>query len=163
VYNKIGALGCTKSHIKALEEFEKNPKWKTCIIFEDDFTFRSDNKEENNTQLANCFQESWDIILLGYNALESQDIDNTNVKKVISAQTSSGYCVHKKFVHILKNNFKESEHSIESIGQVIHWNALDIYWKNIQPQHNWFTTIPSLGYQYSNYSDIEKKIVDYKR
>ncbi len=54
VYNAIGALGCTKSHIKALEQFMENPAWKTCIVFEDDFTFYN-TSVEHNTGLLKSF------------------------------------------------------------------------------------------------------------
>ena len=157
VYNKIGILGCVKSHIKALEEFEKNPEWETCIIFEDDFTFRNNNKEENNAHLAKCFQEKWDVIILAHNNLKFEDTNYSEIKKVTFAQTTSGYCVQKKFVPVLKNNFKESERDLEATGEANYWNALDVHWSKIQSPHNWFTTIPSIGHQYSNYSDIEKQ------
>ena len=162
VYNNIGALGCAKSHIKANEEFEQNPEWETCIIFEDDFSFRNNVNEENNAQLAICLLQNWDIILLAHSCLQWQNTNNDNIKKVISAQTTSGYCLQKRFVPILKKVFQESEKSIETMCMVDYWNAIDIHWKTIQPEHNWFTTIPSLGYQYANFSDVENKDVNYK-
>ena len=38
-----GALGCTKSHIKAFQLFMEHPEWKNCLILEDDFTFVSNS------------------------------------------------------------------------------------------------------------------------
>ena len=49
-----GALGCTKSHIKALELFMANPLWDTCMVFEDDFTF-FDTSFKNNNELIKTF------------------------------------------------------------------------------------------------------------
>ena len=43
---KEGALGCSLSHIKALQYALDHPEWKTVLILEDDFTFRSDNTDE---------------------------------------------------------------------------------------------------------------------
>ena len=79
-----------------------------------------------------------------------------NVKKVISAQTTSGYCITKKFAQILLKNFKESQDLIIKFGRR-HEICLDQYWKRIQPMNNWYVINPVLGYQYENYSDIEKK------
>lgn len=37
-------------------------------------------------------------------------------------------------------------------------NAIDIYWKKLMPIGKWYTIYPAVGYQYENYSDIEKNI-----
>ena len=48
VKHSNGALGCTKSHIKALDLFMANPLWDTCMVFEDDFTFYDTSFKNNN-------------------------------------------------------------------------------------------------------------------
>lgn len=66
VKDSNGALGCTKSHIKALELFMENPLWDTCIIFEDDYTFYDTNITNNNERLKLFFSSftDWGILLL---------------------------------------------------------------------------------------------------
>ena len=39
--------------------------------------------------------------------------------------------------------------------------ALDIYWKRLQQNGNWYMIIPATVTQYASYSDIEEKEVDY--
>jgi GR25 family glycosyltransferase involved in LPS biosynthesis len=161
VPNKIGLVGCVLSHIKAIETFEANPDWKTCIIFEDDFTFRNDI-EKTNSLLNTFFKHNfkWDVFLLAFYLGKGFATDVEKVYKVTSAQTTSGYCLQKTFAATLKQNFIESSKKIQE-GGAHETYALDQYWKTIQPQNNWYTIIPALGYQYACYSDIEKRDVNY--
>jgi GR25 family glycosyltransferase involved in LPS biosynthesis len=166
VKEKLGILGCVYSHIKAIEEFQKNPEWNTCIIFEDDFTFKNDNREINNNNLTQFFNEfpEWDMLTLSYNPNEFvfQPTHKDNYVKVLRTQTTSGYCLNKKFSSVLKNNFIESSELLKKRGSRCHEYSLDIYWQKLQPTSNWFAVRPALGYQYSNFSDIENSVTDYK-
>ncbi len=40
--------------------------------------------------------------------------------------------------------------------------CLDMYWKKLMPLDNWYSLKNRIGYQYSNYSDIEHRNVDYR-
>jgi glycosyl transferase family 25 len=159
-----GALGCTLSHIKTLEIFLSNPEWNTCIVFEDDFTFRNSDVDYNNFSLKSVFQTfpEWDCCMLaaGIYGITFWNTDIETVKKVHSAQTSSGYCVTRKFAPILLANLRESRDDMIANGKC-HENCLDQYWKKIQPASNWYVILPSLGYQYGNYSDIEEVFTNY--
>ena len=99
VYNTNGALGCTKSHIKALEQFMANPAWLTCIIFEDDFTLYDTNLENNTGLLKKFFMNftDWGMLLLAsnQNRSPSKDTHVEGIKEVVYSQTTSGYCIHK--------------------------------------------------------------------
>jgi glycosyl transferase family 25 len=162
IYNKNGALGCTKSHIKALEQFMANPAWLTCIIFEDDFTFY-DTSVENNTGLLKKFFTNftdWGMLLLAsnQNRSPSKDTHIDGIKEVVYSQTTSGYCIHKDSVTEVYNNFKESAAALEK-GEPIHQSAVDIYWNRLTMKRFCFS--PNMGYQYAGYSDIENRHVSY--
>lgn len=162
-----GALGCTRSHIKAMEMFENNEEWNTIIIFEDDFTFKSDSVSYNNEILKQFFEEddykNWDVLNLSYNPQRVSYTDTRlpSVKRVVSTQTASGYCVSRNFLSTLKRNFEEAESNMANNNGPYEQNCCDQYWKKLQPTANWYLIEPSLGYQYKNYSDIEKKIISY--
>ena len=164
VYNSNGALGCTLSHIKTLETFLDNPEWKTCIVFEDDFTFRNSDLDDNNDALEVVFKTfpNWDCCMLsaGTHGLQFWNTEVETVKKVHSAQTTSGYCVTKTFAPTLLNNYRESRDLMIENGRM-HENCLDQYWKKLQSKSNWYLVFPALGYQYNNYSDIEERVVGY--
>ena len=40
--------------------------------------------------------------------------------------------------------------------------ACDVLWQKIQNNNKWYAFSPKLGKQIVSYSDIEKKVVDYK-
>jgi glycosyl transferase family 25 len=164
VPNKNGALGCTMSHIKSLETFLEHPEWNTCIVLEDDFTFRNADVSYNNSSLKSLFQNfpEWDCCMLaaGIHGLQVRNTLHTQIKKVFSAQTSSGYCVTRKFAPTLLANLRESRDDMIANGKR-HENCLDQYWKKIQPKSNWYLIYPTLGYQYGNYSDIEEVFTNY--
>ena len=157
----MGALGCTKSHIKALETFIANPAWKTCIVFEDDFTFYDSSQANNNTLLHKFFIHftDWDMLLLASNQhINPTPTEVPRVNKVNKSQTASGYLTHKDVAQKILDNFKESAKLLEISGnKPLH--ALDMYWEKLGLVRYSFT--PNMGYQYASMSDIENKHVDY--
>jgi GR25 family glycosyltransferase involved in LPS biosynthesis len=162
IYNSKGALGCTKSHIKALEQFMANPAWLTCIIFEDDFTFY-DTSVENNTGLLKKFFMNftdWGMLLLAsnQNRCPAKFTHIEGIKEVVYSQTTSGYCIHKDSVTEVYNNFKESAAQLEQ-GKPIHQCAVDVFWNQLNIKRYSFS--PNMGYQYPGYSDIENRNVSY--
>ena len=166
VYNKSnGALGCTLSHIKAIQLFLDNPTWNNCIIFEDDFTFTSSDIVHINNSLLYLFDNSpdFDVLLLGLGCtnLKTVSTKNSNINKVESSQTCSGYLLTKKYANVLLSNFITSSNNMKEFG----WKSelcADQYWKQLMPVANWYVLKNRIGYQYGNYSDIENTFTDYK-
>jgi hypothetical protein len=160
-----GALGCTLSHIKAMLLFLDNSSWNTCIIFEDDFTFISNDTVHINNSLVYLFDNSnnFDVLLLGVGAEDFKTVStkNSHINKVKSSQTTSGYILTKKYANTLLSNFIESSNNMKEFGWKSEWCA-DQYWKQLIPSANWYTLKNRIGYQYGNYSDIENKDTDYK-
>lgn len=160
---KNGALGCSLSHIKALELFIDNPDWKNCLILEDDFTFLSDNNDDINKSilylLNNC--DNYDVILLGI-GVDGLKYENYNeyIYKITSAQTTSGYIFSRKYVYTLLANYTKSSDNMINYGWKSEW-CLDQYWKKLMPYSNWYSLKKRIGYQYNNYSDIENKNTEY--
>jgi GR25 family glycosyltransferase involved in LPS biosynthesis len=161
VYEPMGALGCTKSHIKALEAFIENPSWKTCMIFEDDFTFYDSSQTNNNTLLHKFFLNftDWDMLLLSSNQLiKPTPTEIPEIQKVNRSQTTSGYLIHKGVAQKILDNFKESAELLANSGSK-QLHAIDIYWEKLGLVRYSFT--PNMGYQYASMSDVENKYVEY--
>ena len=157
-----GALGCTKSHMKALEQFMSNDAWKTCMVFEDDFSFY-DQSVENNTNLLKKFFTNfttWGMLLLAtnQNRLPATATSVEGINRVIYSQTTSGYCIHKDSVKGVYDNFKESAELLEKSNSK-HQHAIDVHWNSIIMERYCFS--PNMGYQYPSVSDIENKYVSY--
>jgi GR25 family glycosyltransferase involved in LPS biosynthesis len=166
VYNKSnGALGCTLSHIKAIKLFLDNLAWNTCIIFEDDFTFTSNDINNINNSLLYLFDNSdeFDVLLLGVGVTDFKTVSTKSsyINKVESSQTTSGYILTKKYANTLLSNFIESSNKMKEFGWKSEWCA-DQYWKHLMPEANWYALKNRIGYQYGNYSDIENMVTDYK-
>ena len=163
IYHTNGAIGCTMSHIKALQEFIAHPEWNSCLIFEDDFTFHQSNTSQNQAALQTLFTEfpSFDCCHLtkSYN-LQYTDTTCSSIKKVLAIQSASGYCVSKAFAPTLLENLLESKELFSQHGTAALY-CHDQYWKRLQPQNNWYMMYPPIGYQYANYSDINQKFEDY--
>ena len=163
IYDPVGAIGCSKSHIVAVETFLANPDWNTCIIFEDDFTFYNQDISHNQQMLRDCITQfpAWDVFLFASSkwGKSSTDTHVPHIKKVLTSQTTSGYAITREFASRLLENMREGvKKLIETKNEPLY--ALDMYWKKLQPSHNWYITVPALGYQYANYSNISQKVMD---
>ena len=150
-YKSEGRIGCTMSHIKTLEQFLAS-EHKYCMVFEDDFMFLVDkeayNKTLNSILLAN-FQ--WDVILFSSNIKSSTNF-NSFLNKVLNGQTTSSYLVTKEYAKKLLENYKEALAGLKSTQESKY--CIDIHWKLLQPNDNWFVTNPIIGKQMPSYSDI---------
>jgi GR25 family glycosyltransferase involved in LPS biosynthesis len=159
-----GALGCSLSHIKALQYALDHPEWRTVLILEDDFTFYLNHTDEIVKAVDElCNHSVFDVCQLSYNPI-GKFVDTTpphmHIKKIMQAQTSSGYIITKTYIPTLLQNLIESSNDMQKIGRR-HSNCLDIYWFSLQSRDNWFCIFPAIGYQYNNYSDIEKCYTSY--
>ena len=157
IKNTNGALGCSLSHIKALELILEN-KWENVLILEDDFTFTSNPINSIVYAFQNIPQ--FDMILLGTGTIDLNvsPVDNVIVK-VHSSQTTSGYILNRNYIDVLLANYTESSNKMKDEYKS-EW-CLDQYWKRLM-HGNWYSFKNKIGYQYDNYSDIEKKHVMYK-
>lgn len=155
-----GALGCTLSHCKALEFALEHPEWSRVLILEDDFTFREDiNINENISRLV-MNDASMDVALFAVGSACLRPTCNDGIFKVESSQTTAGYLVTQTYIPVLLANFTEAATDMTTHGYRPE-SCIDIHWKTLQPDGNWYATVPSLGYQYENYSDIEGRHVCY--
>jgi hypothetical protein len=160
-----GALGATRSHIKAMQLFMKHPEWKNCLILEDDFTFVSSSSEEVNQQIVELIQgcPTYDILMLAHGLwmFSTEPTSSPLVNRILCAQTASGYILHRDYLPTLLHNFQESCQNLETNGKSS-WGCLDMHWKRLQPEGKWFAYHTRIGYQYESYSDIEKYVANYK-
>jgi GR25 family glycosyltransferase involved in LPS biosynthesis len=162
---ELGCLGCTLSHVKTLDTFLKSD-YKTCLVFEDDFMF---NQDMNYCQflLKHLFTTNtqFDMVMLGGKVLKDNETESPFLHKVLDAQTSSAYLITKDFAKTLHRNLSEGAELLEQWFQEHndkkHEYCLDIYWKQLQPQHKWFVFHPKMGIQREGFSDIEKKVTNY--
>jgi hypothetical protein len=158
-----GYLGCTQSHVKAVETFLESGH-NVCCIFEDDFT--PVDPASFLASLENIFlnKVDFDLVQLSYNDLVSTETEYPFLVRPTHAQTASGYMITRAFAPRLLKNFKEalslSIRAEETTGKHRNYSC-DVYWDQLMPRSNWFAHVPRLGYQVASYSDIEQKDVYY--
>jgi len=148
----FGAIGCTQSHIGALELAIKE-EWSNVLIVEDDSIWSNFN--DGYSKLIELTKNKFDVIMLG-----SSNAEYYSDYKVKTAQSGNAYLVSKYYYSTLLNNLKEGlKKLIETHIKSLYMN--DQYWKLLQKTDNWYCVIPSIMIQREDYSDIEKKHVNY--
>ena len=159
IYDEYGIIGCVKSHIATIMNFMESGL-ENCIILEDDFEF-TESKEKINELLTLFFKniKSYDVLMLSSNTFEETNV-YPGLNKILNSQTTSGYCLHKNFAQKLLDNFIEGLAFLTKTKDRIY--SLDIYWKKLQPNNNWYCLQPRIGKQISGYSDIDNKYRNYK-
>ena len=159
--NKIGILGCGKSHIQAVSHFIESGK-ERCMIFEDDFEF-TETKEKVNEVLTNIFSSGVEIdclMLAGKDncVLAIDPTQNTVAQRVFFATCPSCYVLTKKYAPGLLNNLSEGaakqEKWINTFDEPENAFNNDYYWIYEQVSRNYYFTIPKLGRQRDSPSDI---------
>ena len=163
IENKVGAIGCTMSHIKAMQMIQNN-SWERILILEDDFNFIDNIKNIDKAfdKFFNNFaNNSWDVVNLSRGAYQDLvDIGFDFVSKVNHVSTTSGYLVNRHFCDKLMENFKEGCKKM-LMNPEPRLFAIDVWWQYLQKQSKWFIFNPSLGYQRDSFSDIENRRVNY--
>lgn len=158
-----GALGCGLSHIKTLEHIIASNE-EFAIILEDDFTFRDggafDMKEKVEFLMTGLIE--WDTCLLAGNIKKHEPVTGMDFYHHIEhAYTTTGYVVRRDYISRLIQTFIEACEGLVRVGPQVHEYCIDTMWQRLQSLDNWICCWPLVGYQYPNYSDIEKRETDY--
>lgn len=153
---RLGALGCTLSHLAALSSVKN----RDIFILEDDLEFSSTPPlaELNNSQ-------AWDVVCLAHNTAKVDTRDcfvagGHRFCRATNAQTTSAYLVRRKHVDLLRWMARESAVGLQSGGAYEKF-AYDQAWKKAQHALRWYVAYPRLARQRRSWSDIEHRVVDY--
>jgi len=157
-----GAIGCSMSHLKILQDAVNN-KLDHILIVEDDITFLQ--PEVFKTQLNKFFElhgNNWDVILLaGNNMPPYKTIDETCIQ-VSRCQTTTGYLVNGHYIKVLMQNVKLGLTNLMSRPSEHNKFAIDKFWFVLQGASKWFLITPLTVVQREGYSDIEKRVISYE-
>jgi GR25 family glycosyltransferase involved in LPS biosynthesis len=159
-----GAIGCTMSHLKCLEN-ARDQQLSHLLVCEDDTLFLKPDvfKQQFNSFLSRHQQSTWDVVLLaGNNVLPYTPIDETCIK-VSHCQTTTCYLVNRQYFTTLINNIREGLNKLMQNQKHGILYAIDKYWLHLQKRDRWFLIIPLTVIQKEGYSDIEHKTVNYSQ
>jgi glycosyl transferase family 25 len=159
---KNGAIGCSMSHLKILEEAHKN-NLEHVLIVEDDITFL--DPEKFKKQINKFFElhgNQWDVVLFaGNNIPPYNQVDDTCIQ-VAHCQTTTGYLVNGHYIQTLAANVRAGlTHLLNSPDEKINF-AIDRYWFHLQANDRWFFITPPTVIQREDYSDIEHRVTNYQ-
>ncbi len=157
-----GAIGCSLSHLKILQEASKN-SFDHILIVEDDITFLE--PEVFKTQINKFFElnrNNWDVVLIAGNNMPPYEIIDDTCVKVTRCQTTTGYLVNGQYINTLINNIKTGLTHLLNKPNEKSLYAIDKYWFSLQTTGNWFLITPLTVVQREDYSDIEKKVTNYE-
>jgi GR25 family glycosyltransferase involved in LPS biosynthesis len=151
-----GWKGCTLSHILAVN-IAKKLGYSQVFIVEDDMTFPNNNPEQLHTNYTHFIQQRFalDVLFLGANIMQAQALPaphHTNILKLKQVCSSVAYVLSASFYDKWINMLKQS---------IVQGVPLDVYWQNLIQQSNAYVVLPLCVSQLKDYSDIEKKTVDY--
>jgi len=156
-----GAVGCSISHLKCIEIAKKN-NYDYVFICEDDIEFTDPNLFLNQLEIFINSDINWDVILVaGNNMLPYTPVNDVCIK-VMNCQTTTGYIVKNNYYDKLIQNFKSG---IQNLLRQPTNNEfkIDKYWFRLQREDKWYLIIPLTVVQKEDYSDIEKKITNFKK
>jgi glycosyl transferase family 25 len=145
------AIGCSRSHIGCLELALQN-NWNHVLVMEDDIEFL--NPKLFLTQLNKFLQRhtTWDVLIIAGNNIGDYEIIDETCVKISKCYCATGYLVNEHYIKKLLDNFYQS---------IINWIQVDVYWCDLQKIDYWLMLTPLTIIQKPDYSDIEKKSVDY--
>lgn len=156
-----GALGCSMSHLKCLEIAKKN-NYDYVVICEDDIEFLDPPLFLKQLKLFLDSSVNWDVVLIAGNNMVPYLPINDNCIKVMNCQTTTGYIVKKHYYDKLIDNFKTGiQKLIKEPSNNLY--KIDKYWFSLQRDDNWYLIIPLSVVQKEDYSDIEKKVTNFKQ
>lgn len=163
IKNDNGAIGCSMSHLKILQDAYNN-KLDYVLIVEDDITFTKPQvlKAQFN-KFIEKHNNNWDVIILGGNNMPPfQEIDDTCIK-VTRCQTTTGYIVNGHYIKVLLQNVRMGLTRLIQNPSEHKQFAIDKFWFILQKVSKWYLIIPATVVQRVDYSDIEKKITNYEK
>lgn len=145
-----GHVGCTRSHIAALQLAIEN-KWDNVLILEDDAVWSDLGQFSLLSRLAS---NPYDVIVLGGTYASHE---NYRLQKCHSA---ASYLIRNHYLATLLLCFQRS---LSDLLRTAHppTSALDVAWHQLQAKDNWYLVYPPLMVQGAGYSDIANKSVDY--
>ena len=165
--NSDPVRGCLESHIECIQE-AKELGFNNIIMLEDDILINEKILEDIKSI---HIPDNFDMFYLGYHVNDGMKF-GTNILKLLSAQTTHAYIMNSRIFDFVLNNIEKEWDTINE------WNmrnkyesrtnfnvrAIDLFYaKWIHHQRgNTYGIYPILIHQKPDYSDIEKRNIDYR-
>lgn len=155
-------VGCSISHLKVIK-IAKERNLDYVVVLEDDVEFTQPGDLNVKLDAFSRMNIDYDVLLLAGNLRPPV----THIKDfVFRAQKSfagTAYVVKKHYYDILIKNIESGIRGLMNDSNSHPVNAFDTHWFILQQKDKWLIFLPRTVKQSIDYSDIEKKNVDYSR
>jgi hypothetical protein len=153
-----GIIGCGRSHLKCLR-VAREKKYPYVTIFEDDACFL--DPETLLRQIKHIMNnETFDVLLCGYNAFKPHLAVSDNYIRVTRAYCGTMYIVKFHYYDTLIRNIEESLDLMQKTGDTKRY-PWDAWWVNLQRRDKFLAVCPPTVTQKPDYSDIEERHTNY--
>lgn len=152
IKHEKGGIGCSMSHIGALELAITN-KWKNVLIVEDDMQWRDYDKQLD--LFLKLVKIQHDVIMLSGHEVNY----DTKSYRLKNCCARTAYLVENHYYKTLLDNFKNGLFALNK--EYINKFRGDRYWNQLQQRDRWYIVMPQICVQRCSFSDIEKKSVNY--
>jgi len=159
VKTKHGIVGCGISHLRCIESAKKEGL-PFITIFEDDVVISKPNQLRNIVNRILKSGVEWDVLCLSGNAFKPHKEEHDDYVVVNRMYCGTAYIVKAHFYDTMIENIRDGLTKIMETGnRDFSW---DCYWIQLQQKHRFLLVNPLSVYQKPDYSDIEKREVNYK-
>jgi len=162
IKHSSGAVGCSLSHISLLK-YAKTNNLDHILIMEDDIMFLNPGAFIYNLNACLANHSDFDVLLIAANNMGVYKKLSTNCVHITRCQTTTGYLVKRYYYDKLINNFETGVYNLMKNTTLKEDFAIDQYWNKLQLTDKWYLVIPLSVSQKPDYSDIEKKVINYNR
>ena len=153
-----GAVGCSMSHLKCLEQAKQNGS-PYVFVCEDDIQFLDPTLFLKNLGLfCETIKSDWDVLII---CPPFQPIGDFCVR-LVNCQTTTGYIVQQHYYDTLIANYREGITKLLSDPTNKREYAIDMYWKRLQAKDRWYMIVPPTVVQMEGFSDVEGRETNYK-
>jgi len=159
IKTKHGIIGCGISHLRCIESAKKEGL-PYITIFEDDIVIGKPNQVKNIVNRILKSGVEWDVLCLSGNAFKPHKEDEEDYVVVNRMYCGTAYIVKEHFYDTMIQNIRDGLTKLMETGDRKY--SWDCYWIELQKNHKFLLVKPLSIYQRPDYSDIEKKDVDYK-
>ena len=155
-------VGCSMSHLKVIKTArERNLDY--VVVLEDDVEFTQPDVLNVKLQDFSKMDIDYDVLLLAGNLRPPVTQIKDFVFRAQKSFAGTAYVVKKHYYDALIKNIESGIRGLMNDPNSHPVNALDTHWFTLQQKDIWLIFLPRTVKQSVDYSDIEKKNVDYSR
>lgn len=157
-----GAVGCSMSHLKCLEQAKQNGS-PYVFVCEDDIQFLDPELFLKNLGLfCDSIQNNWDVLIISGNICPPFQPIGDFCVRLVNCQTTTGYIVQQHYYDTLIANYREGITKLLADPANKREYAIDMYWKQLQAKDRWYMIVPPTVVQMEGFSDVEGRETNYK-